>query len=103
MGFNSDAGASWQQRSQLDQQQKVGLAWSTARLTGGLGYGACCKGDLDTLAPNIGIITCTERKSQLMVTMLEIICYPTAQSSPLTSILGSDKHLTGKGTGLEFA
>jgi hypothetical protein len=38
-----------------------------------------------------------------MVTMLEIICYPTAQASPLASILGSDKYLTGKGTSLEFA
>jgi hypothetical protein len=33
-----------------------------------------------------------------MVTMLEIIYYPTSQASSPASILGSDKHLTGKGT-----
>jgi hypothetical protein len=38
-----------------------------------------------------------------MVTMLEIICYPAAQTSPPAFILGSDKHLTGKGTSLVFA
>lgn len=40
------------------------------------------------LTPNIGIITAPgEKQSQLMVTMLEIICYPTAQASSPASIL----------------
>jgi hypothetical protein len=38
-----------------------------------------------------------------MVTMLEIICYPTSQASPPVSILENDKHLTGKGTSPELA
>lgn len=54
------------------------------------------------LSPQISVSSLhLEKQSQLIV--LEIICYPTAQASPLAFILGSDKHLTGKGTGLEFA
>jgi hypothetical protein len=67
----------------------------------GLEMALPAKSDLVYSRPQNRFHHCARREqSQLMVTMLKIICYRLLR---LASILESDKHLTGNSTSLQFA